>query len=328
MSSLFSTTSIKIAENTYRLNNSSRPKLIVILGPTASGKSELALKLARRFNGEIISADSRQIYKGMIIGAASIVKDQKPKTKDQKSILINGIPHHLFQIINPNQEFNSAIYKKLALKTIKDIQKRGKLPFLVGGTGLYIKAIVDNIDFPQVSPQKKLRKALEKKTASQLFKIYKKLDFEGAKFIEKENKRRLIRAIEVCKMTGKPFWQQRKKSEPLFRTLQIGIKVSREKLKKRISQRTKKMFQLGLKNEAEKLIKKYDWLPSLQTIGYQEWRKFFAGKIDEKEVEKLIIQHTVQFTKRQMTWFKKNQEIYWIKNQKEAENLIEKFIEK
>lgn len=295
------------------------PKLIVILGPTASGKTELAIKLAKKFNGELINADSRQIYKEMDIGTA------KPSKKERKIIA-----HHLIDIIFPNEEFNVAIYKKIVLKIIKNIQKRKKIPFLVGGTGLYIRAIVDNIEFPKVSPQKGLRKKLEKKSVKELFEIYKKLDPKGAKFIEKENKRRLIRAIEVCKVTGKSFWRQRKKGKPIFDVLQIGIKLTKKELKKRISKRIKQMFKLGLEKEAKYLIKKYGWISSLQTIGYQEWSEYFDKKIDKKidkkEVKEKIKLHTSQFAKRQMTWFKRDKRIYWIKNYQEAEKLIKKFL--
>ena len=326
----------------------SKQKLIVILGPTASGKSELAIKLALRLgsrqrrgspqvagqakkkfgiNGaEIISADSRQIYRGMDIATAKPSRSKKLKVKSQK-YLVNGIPHHLIDVVYPNQEFNVAIYKKLGLKVIKDIQKRGKLPFLVGGTGLYIQTIVDNIEFPKVPPQKKLREKLEKKSAKELFEIYQKLDPEGTKFIEKENPRRLIRAIEVCKVTGTSFWKQRQRGSPLFNVLQIGIKSAREKLQERIIERVQKMFKLGLEKEVKNLIKKYGWIPPLQTIGYQEWKEYFEGKINKNDVKNLIIKHTNQFARRQMTWFKKDKRIKWVKIHRQAERLLKEFLE-
>ena len=290
-----------------------KPKLIVILGPTASGKSEMALSLAKKFKGEIISADSRQIYKEMDIGTAKLKNNQK-------------VVHYLIDIKKPNQEFNVALFKKSAIKIIKDIQKRGKMPFLVGGTGLYIKAIVDNLNFPTAVPQLKLREKLEKKSLKELFKAYKKLDPKGAKFIDKDNKRRLIRAIEVCKITGKPFWEQRKKEEPIFRVLQIGIKLPKKLLRNNIEKRVEKMFKDGLEKEARNLAKKYGLIPPLQTIGYQEWKEFFEGKINKEEVKKLIIQHTNKFAKRQMTWFKRDRRINWVKNLKEAEKLIKDFL--
>ncbi|MBU1255322.1 tRNA (adenosine(37)-N6)-dimethylallyltransferase MiaA, partial [Patescibacteria group bacterium] len=154
-------------------------KLIIILGPTASGKSDLAIKLAKEFNGEIISADSRQIYKEMDIGTAKVTKKE-----------MDNIPHYLINIINPNQEFTLAQYKKLAVKTIKDIQKRNKLPFLVGGTGLYIQSIVDNLQIPEVVPDKKLRDKLENQTNQKLYNQLKKLDPESLKVININNKRR------------------------------------------------------------------------------------------------------------------------------------------
>ncbi|XOB40994.1 MAG: tRNA (N6-isopentenyl adenosine(37)-C2)-methylthiotransferase MiaB [Candidatus Nealsonbacteria bacterium] len=290
-----------------------KPKLIVILGPTAAGKTGLAVKLARQFNGEIISADSRQIYKEMAIGTA------KPTKKETKAV-----PHHLIDFVSLSKDFNVAIYKNKALKVIEKIYKKGKVPFLVGGTGLYIKAIVDNIDFPKVKPNKKLREQLEKKSTGELFKIYKKLDPQGAKLIDKNNKRRLVRAIEVSKLTGKPFWDQRKKQIPLFEVLQIGIKLPKKELKKRISKRTDKMFKLGLEKELKKLKKKYVKSPLLQTIGYAEWFQY----TDKEKIKEAIKLHTLQFAKRQMTWFKKDKKILWIKNYSQAKSLIKSFLNK
>ena len=295
-------------------------KLIVILGPTASGKTDLAIRLAKKFSGEIVSADSRQVYKEMDIGTA------KPEKKERKAI-----PHYLIDIIKPTQEFNVAIFKKLAVEAIKKIQKNGKIPFLVGGTGLYIKAIIDNIKFPNVLPKKSLRKTLERKSEKELFKIYKKLDPRGAKIIDRKNKRRLIRAIEVSKITKKPFWQQREKGEPIFNPLIIGVKLPKEELKKRVKTRVEKMFKSGLGNEVKKLTKKYSWnISPLQTIGYQEWKEYFTKKpaITKKELKEKIKLHTIQFTKRQMTWFKKDRRIKWTRNYKEAEKLIKKFLKK
>ncbi len=289
----------------------SKPKLIVILGPTATGKTNLAIKLAKKFNGEIVSADSRQIYKEMAIGTA------KPTKKEMKAV-----PHHLIDFLALNKDFNVALYKEKAIKTIEKIYKKGKLPFLVGGTGLYIKSIVDNVDFPKVKPNKKLRKQLEKKNTKELFKIYKKLDSKGAELIDKNNKRRLVRAIEVCRITKKPFWIQRKKQASLFDILQIGIKLPKKELEKRISKRTDKMFELGLEKEVRKLTKKYGTSPLLQTIGYSEWLE----NKNKEEIKKDIKKHTIQFTKRQMTWFKKDKTINWIKNYSQAEKLIKAFL--
>jgi len=288
-------------------------KLLVILGPTASGKSDLAIRIAKSFNGEIVSADSRQVYKEMNIGTAKPIKNNL---------------HHLLDFINPDKHFSAAQYKKLAYKTIKDIQNKGRLPILCGGTGLYISSVIENWQFPKIPPQERLRKELEKKSIEQLFEIYKKMDYNGAKFIDKKNKRRLIRAIEVCKTNNKSFWQQRKKNKPPFDALLIGVKLPKEELKRRIVKRAKKMIKMGLEAEVEILVKKYGWISSLQTIGYQEWKQYFDSKISKKEVQDLIELHTIQYSKRQMTWLKKISNAHWVTNEKEAIQLVSDFIAK
>ncbi len=287
-------------------------KLLVILGPTASGKSNLAIKIAKLFNGEIVSADSRQIYKEMNIGTAKPIKDNL---------------HHLLDLINPDKHFSAAQYKELAYKTIKDVQNRGKLPILCGGTGLYISSVIENWQFPKIPPQEKLRQELEKKSAEQLFEIYQKIDPDGAKFIDKKNKRRLIRAIEVSKANNKSFWQQRKKGKPPFDSLLIGIKLSKEELKKRIAERVKKMIKTGLETEIKTLVKKYGWISSFQTIGYQEWKEYFNKNINKKEVQDLIELHTIQYSKRQMTWFKKMENVQWIEKPEQAIEILKSFLE-
>lgn len=292
--------------------------LIVILGPTASGKSELAIKLAKKFNGEIVSADSRQIYKEMNIGTAKTTKKEMANT-----------PHHLIDIIKPDQEFTLAQYKKEAIKVIKGIQKRGKLPFLVGGTGLYIQAVVDNLKIPEVKPDKKLRAKLEKKKTEELFKQLKKIDPQSVRFIDSNNKRRIIRALEVCLTTKKSFFQQRKKGQPLFDILQIGLRPDEKTLEKRINQRVEKMFQTGLVTEVEKLLEKYPpKLPSMSGIGYQETILYIQGKINLDKTQELIKQHTRQYAHRQITWFKRDKRIKWTKDQKEAGGLIKDFLGK
>ena len=285
-------------------------KLIVILGPTASGKTELAVKIAKKFNGEIISADSRQIYCEMNIGTA------KPTQKE-----MGGIPHHLIDIISPNKIFNVVNYRKLAIKIIKDIQKRDKVPILCGGTGFYIQAIVDGLIIPEIKPDWKLRKKLEEESEEELFKKLKKLDLERAKTIESKNKRRLIRAIEIITITKKPVPRTDKKPLP-YPVLILGIKLSEKELEKKVSKRVKKMIKQGLEKEAEDLVKKYGWVPALQTIGYQEWKEYFRGKINKNKVKDLIILHTKQFVKRQMTWFKKDKRIIWVDNYREAKKII------
>ncbi|MFZ2390604.1 MAG: tRNA (N6-isopentenyl adenosine(37)-C2)-methylthiotransferase MiaB [Minisyncoccales bacterium] len=276
-----------------------KPKLIIVLGPTASGKTDLAIDLAKKFNGEIVSADSRTIYKGMDIGTA------KPKE-------IKGIPHYLIDIVSPDEDFNVALFKQEAIKKIDEIIEKGKLPILVGGTGLYIKSIVENLDFPQVKADEKLRNKLEKKETEELFEMYKSLDKEGAIRIDKNNRRRLIRAIEVSLSLKEPFFKERKK-EPIYDVLQLGIKINKKELEERIKKRVDKMIKQGLEKEVKILSKKYCFnIPPMQTIGYREWEDYFNKKENLENTIEKIKTNTIKFAKRQMTWFKKDKTIKWI----------------
>ncbi|KPJ55012.1 hypothetical protein AMJ47_02830 [Parcubacteria bacterium DG_72] len=294
-------------------------KLIVIVGPTASGKTDLSIKLAKRFQGEIVSADSRQVYKGMDIGTGKVTKKE-----------MQGIPHYLLDIVPPGRErFTVAQYKNKAQKAIKDIQKRNKLAILVGGTGFYIQAVVDGIVIPKVKPDWKLRAKLKKQKAELLFKKLKKLDPRRAETIDKNNKRRLIRALEIVLKTKKPVPSLKK--QPICQladsdVLILGLK--KDILKELIVKRIKKMFRSGLEKEVNNLVKKYGWTQSFQTIGYQEWKDFFERKIDKNEVEKLIVQNTLKFAKRQITWFKRDKRIKWIKDYKSAQKLTKNFLKK
>ncbi len=286
-------------------------KLIVILGPTASGKSDLAIKLAKKFKGEIVSADSRQVYKGMDIGTGKI---------NQKEM--KGVPHHLLDVVSPKKKFNVTQYRKLAIKTINKIHKKGKTPILCGGTGFYIQAVVDGLIIPEVKPDWKLREKLEKKSTEELFDKLKKLDSERAQTIERKNKRRLIRALEIVIKTKRPIPCLKKKPLP-YPVLMLELKA---KTKNKIAERVNKMFNQGLEKEVESLIKKYGWVPALQTIGYQEWKQYFENELNKSKVKDLIILHTRQFARCQMTWFKRDKRIHWIKKQPEAEKLIKEFL--
>jgi len=300
-------------------HQNSLKKIIVVLGPTASGKSELAIKLAKKFNGEIVSADSRQIYKKMNIGTAKPPQDKKLKVKNG-NYLVGGIPHHLIDVIGPNGQFSAVKYRDLALKAIKKIYTKGKIPIVCGGTGFYIRALIDNIVIPAVKPDKSLRKILEKKTSPELLLELKRLDPQRAKNIDPNNRRRLIRAIEIIKKTNKPI--PRLKSKKFFNPLYIGIKKSPEELKNLIDARVKKMIKNGLEKEVKNLVKKYGWTTVLKnTIGYKEWL--------EKKPESQIKANTLKFAKRQITWFKKypGEKIHWVTNLKQAEKLIKEFLQ-
>ncbi|MBU4141646.1 tRNA (adenosine(37)-N6)-dimethylallyltransferase MiaA [Patescibacteria group bacterium] len=316
-------------------------KLIVILGPTASGKTELALKLAKKIsakggpvsgrNGaEIISADSRQIFKDMNIGTAKpYAKNQKLQTKNQNYKLktkkpynlqpttynlVSGISHYLIDILSPDEKFSVAEYKELAVRIIRDVQNRGKVPIMVGGAGLYISAITDNIEIPKVKPNPALRKKLEKTSPVILLKRLKKLDPNTFKTIDKKNIRRIIRALEVTISTGIPFSAQRAKGAPLFDCLQIGLSMPREKLYKKIDVRVEKMIKSGLIQETKKLAKIHSWkLPSMSGIGYKEIGMYLRGEITLKRAKELIKFATHSYARRQMTWFRRDERIEWVK---------------
>lgn len=311
-------------------------KLIVVVGPTASGKSSLGVELARKFNGEIISADSRQIYRGMDIGTAKPTREE-----------MTTVHHHLIDIKNPDENYTVAKYKKDALKAIGKVLKKGKIPILVGGTGLYIKAVINNLKIPNVKPDLKLRQNLELRIKNYGLKsVYDELislDPEAAYIVDHNNPRRVIRALEIAIKTKKPFFSQRKTGKPLFDFLEIGIKWPKDKLDERINKRVNLMIKKGLLKEVENLVKKYGANhQSFDAIGYREIIEFMKnkkcqyktdrlntynfGKNALKEIKDLIKKNTHQYAKRQMTWFKKDQRIYWIRNEKGVEKIIKNFL--
>lgn len=303
--------------------NKKLKKLLVILGPTASGKSALALSLVKKYGGEIISADSRQIYQKLDIGT-----NKEKGVKKGKYYFVKGVKHFLISVIAPDKNFTLANFKNRALRAIKKIHKKGKLPILIGGTGLYIQAIVDNLSIPEVPPDKKLRLRLEKLSNKKLIEKLRKLDPAALKKISLENKRRLIRALEVCLKTGKKFSELQKKGKPLFNILQIGISAPKEKLYKKIDARVDKMIQEGLFEETKKLYKKYGDAPAFSGIGYGEIIQYLAGKITLEEAIRLIKRNTRRYSRRQMTWFKRDNRINWIKTAVQAEKIINKWLDK
>ena len=295
-------------------------KLIVIIGPTASGKSALAIKIAKKFNVEIVSADSRQIYKEMDIGTAKPTKKEKIEIK-----------HHLIDIKNPNEDYTAGQYKKDTLNTINKIIASGKIPILVGGTGLYVSAIVNNLEIPEIKENKKLRAKIEKEIQEKgldfVFKKLVALDPEAVYIVDPKNPRRVIRALEIALVSGKKFSEQRKKGKPLYDVLEIGLNPPSEILKARISKRIKLMIKSGLINEVKKLTKKYGYkCKAFDAIDYREIIDYLRGHINLEEALKQIENNTWHYTKRQLTWFKKyNPKTKWVKNYREAEKLIRDF---
>lgn len=293
-----------------------KKNLIVVLGPTASGKSELAVRLAKKFKGEIVSADSRQVYKKMDIGTGKITKKQ-----------MSGIAHYLLDVVSPKKRFTVAEYQKLATKAIDKIIKKNKIPILCGGTGFYIQSIAGGIIIPEVKPDRKLRKELEKKTTAELFAKLKKIDPKRAKTIEKKNKRRLIRALEIVIKTKKPVASHKKSPLP-YSVLMIGIK--KEKLETLIEKRFLKWLNQGFLKEVEKLKQSGLSWKRIEEFGmhYRTTSQCLQKKISYRNfIEKSIIE-LQRYAKRQMTWFKRDKKINWIKNHKEAEKLAREFLRK
>jgi len=291
-------------------------KLIVILGPTATGKSALAIKLAKKFNGEVISADSRQVYKGMDIGTGKVTK------KEQQ-----GVPHYLLDVASPKRRFTVAQYRKLALKAINKILKKKKVPILCGGTGFYLQAVIDGIVIPPVKPDWQLRKNLEKETTQELFKLLKKLDPRRAKTVEKQNRRRLIRALEIVIKTKKPVPSFKK--DPLsYPMLIIGAKKSPEELKKLIEKRLSKRFKKGMITEVKKIRKSGISWKKLEEFGleYRYIAQYLQNKLSYDETVQRLQKEIEHFAKRQITWFKRDKRIHWVKNYLEAKKLVKKFL--
>lgn len=303
----------------------SRGNIIVILGPTSSGKSDVAIKLARKFNGEIISADSRQIYRGMDMSTGKI---HGAYNMEHKTFISEGIIHYMIDIVSPKTDYNVAKFKKQVDKIIPNILKRGKLPIICGGTGFWIKAIVDNVKFPEVKPNWKLRKKLDKKKITELIQELKRLDPERLKTIDQKNKVRLIRAIEICKAIGFVPDTKYKMLNTKYKFLQIGIKLSKEKLYANIRKRLEARFNQEMIKEVANLKKSgLNW-KKIQSFGlaYYWIPLYLQGELPRDELFKKIYQAEKDYAKRQMTWFRKDKGIKWLKSRREMEKEIKEFI--
>lgn len=312
----------------------SKKKILIILGPTASGKTELALRLAKKFNGFVISADSRQLYKEMNIGTA------KPKGRIKKVELrikglnndvyyVQGIPHFMIDIINPDKLFTLADWLENTKKILnsKIINSKFQIPIICGGTGLYISALVDNYDLPQGKVDLLLRKKLNKLALITLQKKLKKLDPDAYLIIDKQNKIKIIRALEYV-LTNQRVFKPKTHQKSLFEFLQIGLDIPREKLYQRINQRVDKMIKNGLIAETKKLTKKYSAnLPAMSGIGYKQIQMYLNNQIDKTQVIEMIKTDTRHYAKRQLTWFRRDKNIYWIKNYQTTEKLVKNFLQ-
>ncbi|MBR8830800.1 MAG: tRNA dimethylallyltransferase [Chroococcopsis gigantea SAG 12.99] len=274
------------------------PRLIVICGATATGKSGLALKLSQNFHSVILSADSRQVYKGFDIGTA------KPTLEERRLV-----PHYLIDICEPTETLTLAHYQELTQDLIRSFS--GNI-FLVGGTGLYIKSIVRGMKIPRVAPQIELRRQLQGFSQTERYQMLRQVDFAAAQKIHRNDETRTIRALEVYYVTGKPISAQQGEDPPSYPILQIGLGCDMDRLTERIAERTQLMFQQGFVAEVERLGKLYGPdLPLLKTLGYGEVKDYLRGEISLQEAQELTVLHTRQFAKRQNTWFRADPQIHW-----------------
>lgn len=295
-----------------------KDNLFILIGPTAIGKTSLSIELAKRMNGEIISADSMQIYKYMNIGSAKVTKEE-----------MENIPHHLIDIVLPNEDFTVANFKDNATNLIKDINDRGKLPIVAGGTGLYINSLVYNLNFTQVPPNYEIRNKLEslgdKYGNEYLHQELQKIDIESANKISVNDRKRIIRAIEIFELTGKPMSVYNKNfRKPMedYNLVMIGLNMDRKELYNRINLRVDLMIEEGLIEEVQTLLSMgYNKdLVSMQGIGYKEIIMYLEGTIALDESIELIKQGTRNYAKRQLTWFRRDNRIKWV-NVDEISNL-------
>ncbi len=278
------------------------PPLIVILGPTAVGKTALAVEVVPTLDGEIVSADSRHFYRGMEIGTA------KPTAAERARAV-----HHLLDIAAPDETVSLGLYLELARAAIADIAARGKVPFLVGGTGQYIRALLEGWQVPEVPPRPKLRAVLEAMPADRRWRWLTTLDPRAASIVDRRNPRRVIRALEVTLTTGRPFSALRQRRPPPYRVLLIGLTMEREALYRRADRRVEAMFAAGLEAEVRRLVALgYAWsLPSMAALGYRQFRPYFEGRATLKEVRAAIEAETHRFIRRQYTWFRPLKGVRW-----------------
>jgi len=279
-----------------------KPKVIAVVGATASGKTAYSIELAQKIGGEIVSADSRLVYRGFDKVCA------KPSVEERC-----GIPHYMMDIVEPEFDYTAGLYVKDAKIYIYDILSRNKTPIIVGGTGLYFRLLLENYNPPQVEPDYELRKELQQMSSEDLYSLMAELDNEGASSIEFNDRKKLIRSIEIVKLSGKPLSEVKLlKEDTEFDVEWIGCNYPRDILYERINARVDKMFEAGMVDETKKLLLKHGRIPNLvDTIGYHEIIEYLDGKITLDEALNSLKQNTRRYAKRQLTWFRKNQNIKW-----------------
>lgn len=303
------------------------PRLVCVVGPTSSGKTSLGIRLSKMHEGEVVNADSRQVYKGIGIGTGK-PNGVRGTFAGHRAFLVDGVPHHLMDFLDPRQPFTVVEWREKAKTAIRGILKRDHVPIVVGGTGLYISALVDNFDFPKVEPSAGLRQAFEQKPLSELVQLLLKLDPDAEQVIDLKNPRRVIRALEVATFTGKPFTAQKLVGKPMYEAFQIGIIWSRERLYERVNQAIDVMIDRGWVDEIRAALKRGvpETAPALTSIGYHELLGYIKG---ERSLEQAIAaskQAVRRYAKRQETWFKRDKRIHWAKDEGQAVEMVEEWL--
>ena len=302
-----------------------KPKVIVIVGPTASGKTSLSIELAKKINGEIVSCDSMQIYKDMNIGSA------KPTEKE-----MNGIKHYMIDIVSPDERFSVAQYKKQAENAIQDILDKGKMPIVVGGTGLYSNSLIYGIEYNDIKLDEEYRKQLENIASNKdgLKELYNKaleIDNKAMEIISPNDKKRIIRVLEIYHSTGKTkteLEKESRKNEIKYDYKVFGVFIERSILYEKINKRVDIMINQGLIEEVRNILNKYKKFPTaMQALGYKEVVEYFNGQATKEEMIEKIKQETRRYAKRQLTWFRRNKEIVWLDGLNDMQNNISIILE-
>ncbi len=296
------------------------PRVVFVVGPTSSGKTALGIAIAKALDGEVINADARQVYQGCAIGTGVPEGGVRTTYQGHPCYLVDGVPHYLMDFLPPTEAYTVTEWRTKALKAIRAIARRGKLPIVVGGTGMYIQALVDNFWIPPVAPEPAFREAMGQKPLSELVALLQKLDPEAARTVDLKNPRRVIRALEVVTYSGKSFAKQRRRRAPVVHAYQIGIAREKEELHARIDQAVEQMIERGWLDEIRALREEgVEWdAPAMTSIGYRELGAYLRRETTLESAIAAVKKATKEYTKRQRTWFKRDGRIQWVTSVEEG----------
>lgn len=303
------------------------PRIVCVVGPTSSGKTALGIRLASHFQGEIVNADARQCYRYFTIGTGT-PEGARKIVHGRKAYVVEGIPHYLIDFLEPMHVLTAAEWRDMALRAIRGIARRGHLPLVVGGTGLYVRALVDNFSFPNVPPKPELREAFKKKSLEDLVTLLLKLDPSAAETVDLKNPRRVVRALEVVTFTGTPFSQLRRIGRPVVEAFQVGIAWPREQLLERIDRAVEEMVERGWIDEIREIRRKNIPMdaPAMTSIGYRELLSYIRGEQTLDQAIAACQRAVRQYAKRQETWYRRDPRIHWAHNEDEAFGMVERWL--